>query len=54
MRDASDVWIGWTYWAGGRWWKPKYHFNVAPIDGKERPQMEVLQRFLVGGAPRAR
>jgi endoglucanase len=46
MADNSDVWLGWTYWAGGRWWSRDYAFSVEPVDGQDRPQMRVLQEFL--------
>ena len=40
-----DVWSGWTYWAGGSWWRKDYMFLIrpdnlaAPLD---RPQMTTL------------
>lgn len=33
--------LGGTYWAAGPWWGSS-PLSVEPIDGKERPQMEVL------------
>jgi endoglucanase len=39
-----DVWLGWTYWAGGPWWGD-YSFTVEPKDRRDRPQMSVLSRF---------
>ena len=39
-----DVWLGWTYWAGGPWWGD-YPLTVEPEDGQDRPQMTVLSRF---------
>ncbi|MDB5407873.1 MAG: cellulase [Rhodospirillales bacterium] len=44
MRDNSDAWLGWTYWAAGPWWGD-YHFTVEPLNGADRPQMKVLERF---------
>jgi endoglucanase len=45
MSENRDVWIGWTYWAGGPWWGD-YMFAVTPVDGEDRPQMGVLERYL--------
>jgi endoglucanase len=46
MTANDDVWIGWTYWAAGPWW-PKDHFmSVEPVDGMDRPQMSVLEKYL--------
>ncbi|MEA9752171.1 glycoside hydrolase family 5 protein [Xanthomonas campestris pv. raphani] len=43
MEKNSDVWLGWTWWAAGAWWKPDYPFNVQPgKDGSEKPQMSIL------------
>ena len=41
----QDVWLGWTYWAGGPWWGD-YMYSVEPRDGVDRPQMSVLSEFL--------
>jgi endoglucanase len=44
--ENSDVWIGWTYWAAGRWWG-KYRFSVHPSrDGKMKPQLSVLKKHI--------
>ena len=37
--------IGGTYWAAGPWWG-KYPQSVEPRDGKDRPQMAVLERHV--------
>jgi endoglucanase len=42
----NDVWLGWTFWAAGTWWPKDYYTNVEPIDGKDRPQMLVLEKYL--------
>lgn len=43
VEENRDVWLGWTYWAAGAWWKPDYPFNVQPgKDGSDKPQMEIL------------
>jgi endoglucanase len=44
----DDVWLGWTYWAGGTWWPKEYFTNLEPLNGKDRPQMAVLGRYLAG------
>lgn len=33
-----------TYWAAGPWWG-KYRLAVEPINGKDRPQMKILEKF---------
>ena len=42
LDDNSDVWIGWTYWAAGRWWPATYPLSIQPQNGQDRPQMAVL------------
>ena len=45
IEQNGDVWLGWTWWAAGAWWKPGYPFNVQPgKDGSEKPQMALLAR----------
>lgn len=34
-----------NYWAGGPWWND-YPLSIQPVNGKERPQMSVLQKYL--------
>jgi endoglucanase len=46
MSTNSDVWLGWTYWAAGSWWPKDYFTSVEPIDGKDRPQMFVLEKYI--------
>lgn len=45
MDTNSDVWLGWTYWAGGPWWGD-YMFSVEPQNGTDKPQMDVLEKHL--------
>jgi endoglucanase len=47
MMDRNrDVWMGWTYWAGGGWWG-NYFASIQPEAGKgPRPQMQVIQRYI--------
>lgn len=42
-RDA-DVWLGWSYWAGGDWWPKDEPLNIQPTEEGDRPQMDVLSR----------
>jgi len=46
MAANSDVWLGWTYWAGGTWWPKDYFTNIEPLDKKDRPQMSILKRYI--------
>ncbi|WP_231639031.1 glycoside hydrolase family 5 protein [Sphingomonas profundi] len=48
MDRAPDVWLGWTYWAGGAMWGP-YAMSVQPTGGAAKPQMAVLARHLAAG-----
>lgn len=46
MTSNSDVWLGWTYWAGGPW-MATYMFNLDPTGlgtatVTDRPQMSIL------------
>jgi len=43
-----DVWIGWTYWAGGPWWDDDYPLSIEPTSleqPRDRDQMAVLRRY---------
>ncbi|UYB52546.1 glycoside hydrolase family 5 protein [Xanthomonas sp. AM6] len=43
MHDNADVWMGWTAWSAGAWWKTDYVFSLQPgKDGADKPQMGVL------------
>ena len=46
MAENNDVWLGWTYWAGGGWWPENYFTSVQPVGGKDKPQMAVLQKYM--------
>ena len=52
MNENSDVWLGWTYWAGGAWWPEDYFTNVQPLGGRDRPQMGVLAHYTANGSLR--
>lgn len=46
MARNRDVWIGWTYWAGGDWWGD-YAYSIQPRAGQgEKPQFTLLRRYL--------
>jgi endoglucanase len=49
MSDNRDVWIGWAYWAAGAWWPKDYALSIQPVDGKQRPQMKVLSKWIGPG-----
>ncbi|MGL4198516.1 MAG: glycoside hydrolase family 5 protein [Allorhizobium sp.] len=42
MESDSDVWLGWTYWAGGDWWSPEEGNNIQPSAQGDRKQLSVL------------
>ena len=48
----NDVWLGWTWWAGGPWWG-EYRFTIEPqnLSGDnptDRPVMNLIEPRLVG------
>ena len=45
LQANADVWLGWTYWAGGPRWG-NYMFTLEPDHGQDRPQMEALEKYL--------
>ncbi len=45
MMDASDVLVGWQWWAAGPAWG-SYPFSLHPQDGQDRPQMSLLVPWL--------
>ncbi len=56
MEGNSDVWLGWTWWAGGPWWE-EYQFTLEPTNlgrpeqGEDRAAMAVLQPHFVQAQP---
>jgi len=47
----SDVYIGWTYWAGGPWWGD-YFTSVYPDNGQDKKQTTIIARYsATGGDP---
>jgi endoglucanase len=44
MANNTDVWRGWTYWAGGPWWG-NYMFSAEPANGVDKPQMALLVKY---------
>ena len=42
---SPDVWMGWSYWAGGNWWG-KYPLSIQPSGNTPKPQMSVLKAFI--------
>jgi endoglucanase len=49
MEANSDVWTGWSYWAGGPRWGD-YAFSVEPSNGVDKPQMSILAEHATGAA----
>jgi endoglucanase len=45
LHQHQDVWLGATYWAGGPWWG-NYMFSIEVANGVDKPQMDVLERYL--------
>lgn len=45
MNENHDVWLGWTYWAGGAWWPDDYFTSIQPLGGRDRPQMGILAQY---------
>lgn len=45
VESRPDVWLGWSYWAAGDWWKPSEPLNIQPSDSGDRPQMQTLQSY---------
>ena len=46
VAENNDVWMGWTYWAAGSWWSKDYFTSIQPLDGNDRPQMKVLEKYI--------
>ncbi|MGD0109825.1 MAG: glycoside hydrolase family 5 protein [Rhodopila sp.] len=46
MQQHPDVWLGWTYFAGGRGWADDDILSIQPVSKIDRPQMEVLRTYL--------
>lgn len=46
IRQNHETWLGWTYFAGGRGWRDDDLLSIAPIEGREKPQMTVLKTYL--------
>ncbi len=45
MDRNHDVWLGWTYWAGGSRWN-NYPLSIQPDQAGPKPQMAVLERYI--------
>jgi len=45
----TDVFMGWTWWAGGPWWG-EYLYTLDPLNGQDRPQMQYLTPHLSDGS----
>lgn len=49
IENASDVYIGWTWWAAGPWWGDSPRVLEPFRDGSDKPQMKWLDSFLARG-----
>ncbi|MFB9953479.1 glycoside hydrolase family 5 protein [Rhizobium puerariae] len=45
VEGGGDVWLGWSYWAGGDWWPEDEPLNIQPGKSGDRPQMATLSRI---------
>ena len=45
LNTNSDVWQGWTYWAGARWFG-NYMFNIYPPNKSTSAQLTAIDAFL--------
>lgn len=45
LKQNQNVWIGWTYWAAGKWWG-NYMFSVQDLDESKSKQYQILKPFL--------
>ncbi|CAK8710888.1 Cellulase family glycosylhydrolase [Candidatus Electronema halotolerans] len=51
IKENSDVWLGWTWWAGGPWWDDDYQFTLEPTNlgqpdqGPDQAAMAFLQPY---------
>lgn len=48
--EDSDVWLGWTYRAGGDWWSSEEGNNIQPTGEGYRAQLSVLVTALMPAA----
>ena len=44
MDKNSDVWMGWSWWAGGPWWG-NYYFSIEPKNNVDDPRVKILQEY---------
>ena len=49
LAAAQHDGISGTYWAGGPWWG-SYPLSIEPVNGTDRPQMTVLEKYLSTGS----
>lgn len=46
MNYISSNGVNGAYWAAGPWWG-NYRLSIEPREGKDRPQMQILEKYLV-------
>jgi endoglucanase len=49
LENNADVYLGWTYWAGGPWWHDVA--ALEPTAGIDSPSMNLLEPHLPAGTP---
>ncbi len=45
LKYLQENGVNGTYWAGGPWWG-NYHLSIEPSNGADKPQMEIVERYL--------
>jgi len=45
MKYLQEKGLGGAYWAAGPWWGKNF-MAIEPINGEERPQMKVVEKYL--------
>jgi len=47
LKNNTDVWKGFTYWAAGPWWPSSYFYNIEPLaNGTVRIQQAAINRII--------
>jgi endoglucanase len=45
LRSKDDLWVGWTYWAGGPWWGGS-EMIIEPQNGVDDPRIAILKAHM--------
>jgi endoglucanase len=46
VQQHADVWLGWTYFAGGRGWADSDILSIQPTSNVDKPQMKLLSEYI--------